>query len=184
MNKLCLRFLFVFCIAATAALAQTQLPWSVVGSGGGIGAQAGQRLLSGTIGQPLIGIVAVTNGSKLSQGFWLPIPDTLVSVSESDGGTQLAADVTNYPNPFSSTTTIRFSTPLEGAIQVNVYDLAGNRVRSIRTELSLAGGQEIVFDGLTDNGAPLGSGTYLYEVTGIGLDGQPFRKIQRLTIVR
>lgn len=177
--------LSAFLIASgTLVSAQTQLPWYVVGSGGDIGAVSGQRLLSGTIGQPVIGLVAVTSGSGLSQGFWLPLRDTTVSVDNGGTNYELSADVSNYPNPFSSTTTIRFTSPIEGMVDVHVYDLMGNRVRTIRAELSLAGAQDILFDGLSDSGAPISSGTYIYEITGTTLDGRPFRRVQRMSIVR
>ncbi len=174
----------LFLVGIAAATAQTQLPWYVVGSGGQIGAVSGQRLLSGTIGQVVIGTVSTTGGSRLSQGFWLPLSDTTVSVNENPADYSLATDVRNYPNPFSAATTIRFDNPVEGTVIVRVFDLTGNLVRTLTAELSLAGGQEILFDGQTDSGAPLGSGTYLYEVRGTGLDGRPLLRVQRMTIVR
>jgi hypothetical protein len=184
MNRRILVGLATLLVTGTVLSAQTRLPWYVVGSGGNVGAVSGQRALSGTIGQAIIGIVATTNGSRLSQGFWLPLNDTLVGVDEGTENYSLANDVQNYPNPFSSITNIRFTNPIEGSVTVNVYDLTGNLVRTLRAELSLAGGQEIVFDGLTENGAPLGSGTYIYEVRGTGLDGRPFLRVQRMTILR
>lgn len=175
---------FILLSAMYTASAQTQRPWYVLGSGGTVGAVSGQRVLSGTVGQTVIGWGSVTSGSKLSQGFWLPLADTALSVDESSNGSSLAADVVNFPNPFSSSTTIRFLSPIEGSVTVRVFDVTGNLVRTLQTELSLTGSQEIMFDGLSDIGAPLGSGTYLYEVSGTGLDGSHFRRIQRLTIIR
>lgn len=184
MNKHVLVTISVLLLACSSALAQTQRPWYVLGSGGNVGAAAGGRVLSGTIGQTVIGIVSKTDGSRLSQGFWLPILDSTTSIDESSDPTSLASDVVNYPNPFSSSTTIKFLSPVEGSVTVRVFSINGELVRSIQTELSLAGTQEIVFDGLTDGGAPLGSGTYLYEVSGTGVNGDVFRRIQRMTIIR
>lgn len=184
MNRHVLVTISVLLIACSGAVAQTQRPWYVLGSGGHIGAISGGRVLSGTIGQTVIGIVSTTDGSRLSQGFWLPLADTTVSVDESSDPTSLASDVVNYPNPFSSSTTIRFLSPIEGTVTVRVFNINGELVRTIQTELSLAGNQEVLFDGLSASGSPLGSGTYLYEVSGTALDGNHFRRIQRMTIIR
>src|SRR5699024_4120746 len=37
----------------------------------------------------------------------------------------------NYPNPFSDGTTIKFATPLEGKVQIMIYDILGRRVKTI-----------------------------------------------------
>lgn len=182
-NRVLLTIFFVL-IVGSSAFAQVTLPWHVTASGGGIGATSGTRVLSGTIGQTIIGVVSITNGNQLSQGFWLPLRDTALSVDEGTSPSSLATDVVNYPNPFSSSTTIKFLTPVEGAVTIRVYDLAGNLVRTLNVELSLTGGQEVLFDGLSDSMTPLGSGNYLYEVSGTGLDGKHYRKIQRMTILR
>jgi hypothetical protein len=169
-------------LLTSAGTAQTNIPWSVIGSGGVVGAQGNNRVLSATIGQVVIGVGIITDGSQISQGFWLPI-DREVSVDE-EGGQTASGSISNYPNPFSSSTTIRFTAPVEGPVTIRVFDLVGNLVRSIEAEMSLAGTQEIVFDGLGDGGAPLGAGTYLYEASGISSTGERFVSVQRMTILR
>lgn len=164
------------------AQAQTDLPWKVIGSGGTIGAQGSNRVLSGTIGQVLIGVGVITDGSSISQGFWLPIQP----ITDIDEGVDAVSDgqIGNYPNPFSSSTTITIKVPIEGQVSVRVFDLVGNLVRTLRAELSLAGSQEIQFDGLNDAGEPLATGTYLYEVAAESSVGEQFRRVQRMTILR
>ena len=139
-------------------------------------------MLSATIGQTLIGISAVTAGSEISQGFWLPI-DTAVSVDESERDL-MTADIGNYPNPFSTTTTIRFNLPVDGEVSVRVFDLVGNLVRTINAEVSMAGEQELLFDGLSNSGAPLATGTYMYEVSATTASGDRIHRVRRMTIVR
>lgn len=162
---------------------QTTIPWSVVGSGGTIGAVGNNRLLSATIGQVAIGIGVITDGSAISQGFWLPINQTTsVDEERADDATGIA---TNFPNPFSTTTTIRLTAPAEGHVTVRIFDLVGNLVRSIDADLSTAGNQDISFDGLSDNGAPLAAGAYLYEVAVTSATtGERMQAIQRMSIVR
>jgi len=173
----------VLLTSSLALTAQDQLPWWVVSSGGNIGAVAQQRVLSGTVGQVIVGVSVLTDGSALSQGFWLPI-NTAVGVDDDQPIAELNSQVSNYPNPFSSATTIRFSAPVEGMVNFRVFDLIGNQVRSMTIDMSLAGAQEFQFDGMGDTGAPLGDGTYLYEMTGVSMDGTKFRAVQRMTILR
>ncbi len=173
---------FVMAVAFASASAQTQLPWSVVGSGGNVGAIAGGRVLSGTLGQVIVGVRSLTDGRGLSQGFWLPLV-TPVGVDE-DNTAALTGDVSNYPNPFQSTTTFKLNIPVEGAVTIRVFDLVGNVVRTIQAEISMAGGSEVYFDGTGDGGSPLGAGTYLYEVSATGIDGKQVHRVQRLTILR
>lgn len=163
-------------------IAQTTLPWSVIGSGGTTVSVGSNRNLSSTIGQVIIGRGVITDGSAISQGFWLPI-DQSVSVDE-ENSSEHTNIVSNYPNPFSVSTTIRFHQPVEGPVQIRVYDLVGNLVRTISAELSTAGSQEVAFDGLGDTGAPLAAGAYLYEVTMTSATGDQIRSVQRLSIVR
>jgi hypothetical protein len=117
------------------------------------------------------------------QGFWVPVDFGLVGVDEEDGGT-LSGDVSNYPNPFAQSTTIRFSVPMDGRVTIRVYNLVGILVRTITSDLSATGSQEIVVQSTDDLGAPLATGTYLYDVDGTTVSGQPFRRTQRLSILR
>lgn len=169
-------------IVTTAGTAQTNIPWSVIGSGGVVGAQGNNRVLSATIGQVLIGPGIITDGSQINQGFWLPI-ERPTNIDEDDY-VATNGSISNYPNPFSTSTTIRFNAPVEGPVTIRVFDLVGNLVRTIEATLSLAGTQEIMFDGLGDTGAPLGAGTYLYEATGVSGTGERFHNVQRMTILR
>jgi hypothetical protein len=66
------------------------------------------------------------------------------------------------PNPFNPITTIRFALPEPSMVRLNVYDIAGRRVRSLIDEARPAGFESVVWDGRDDAGHPVGSGIYLY----------------------
>lgn len=170
--------------SGTLCMAQTQLPWSVVSSGGEIGAPSGASgvVLSGSVGQVVVGQLTTTLGSDAYQGFWLPI-DVGVSVDEELEAIDLI-DVMNYPNPFSQNTTIKVSVEIDGDVTLRVMDLVGNVVRTIETSVGMAGGQTIDFDGRDNNGDPLASGTYFYEVYTTTRDGKTIRKISQMNILR
>jgi hypothetical protein len=185
MARILLLLLVVF--SGTAAMsAQTVLLRSVIGSGGTLGAQSegdASTRLSATIGEVLITSTGRTDGSTNHQGFWVPLDLGLVSVD--DGSSDATAgDVSNYPNPFSTSTTIRFTVPMDGRVTVRVFNLIGDLVRTIVADVSAAGSQEILVAAQDDLGSPLANGIYLYEVEGTTANGQPFRRMQRLNILR
>lgn len=179
-----LGLLLLLCAAGTISSAQTQLPWSVVSSGGEIGAPSGASgvVLSGSVGQVIVGQLTTTLGSDAYQGFWLPI-DLGVSVDDEREQIDLI-DVMNYPNPFAQSTTIKVSVDIDGPVTVRVMDLVGNVVRTIETSVELTGGQTIAFDGRDNRGEPLAGGVYFYEVTATTLDGKTIRKINQMNILR
>jgi hypothetical protein len=70
----------------------------------------------------------------------------------------------NYPNPFNPSTTIKYSLPENSFVNLAVYNLLGEKVRTLVNEVQNAGNYKLNFDasGLT-------SGTYVYRLsTGFG----------------
>jgi len=85
----------------------------------------------------------------------------------------------NYPNPFRSTTKIRFALPEQAAVTLEVYDIMGRRVATIVDREIGAGAHEVVWNGRAEDGSPLASGVYLYRLkAGTNV------ATQRLTLVR
>ncbi len=66
----------------------------------------------------------------------------------------------NYPNPFNPTTRIRFSIPRAGDVQLDVFNIAGQRVATLIDARLNAGDHDISFDAHN-----LASGIYLYRLT-------------------
>ena len=71
----------------------------------------------------------------------------------------------NYPNPFNATTVIRFTTERQGHTEIAVFDLLGQRVRTL-VRRPLAAGPHVVFwDGRDEAGRRAATGLYLYRLT-------------------
>lgn len=70
----------------------------------------------------------------------------------------------NYPNPFSSSTTIAYSLPEAGTVQVRIFDLKGAPVRQLASESQMAGRHELTWDGLDDRGGRVPRGVYFCAV--------------------
>ena len=67
----------------------------------------------------------------------------------------------NYPNPFNPSTTISFVLDEQSYIEIRVFDLRGNVVRTLLTDELLAGSHSVEWDGKDSKMESLPSGTYL-----------------------
>ncbi|MCB5246763.1 MAG: T9SS type A sorting domain-containing protein, partial [Candidatus Cloacimonetes bacterium] len=66
----------------------------------------------------------------------------------------------NYPNPFNPETTIRFSLPESGEADLAVYNLKGQKVKSLVSQALPAGDHSVVWNGRDELGQPVASGIY------------------------
>lgn len=64
------------------------------------------------------------------------------------------------PNPFNPATTIRFNLAAPGRIDLAVYDLGGRLVRNLAAGRVSSGEQRFEWDGRSDSGREVASGTY------------------------
>ena len=68
----------------------------------------------------------------------------------------------NYPNPFNPTTRIDFQVPAAGAVELTIYNMLGQKVRTLVEQPFAPGYYHAEWDGRNDLGAPVSSGIYLY----------------------
>ncbi|MFQ5649747.1 MAG: FlgD immunoglobulin-like domain containing protein [bacterium] len=67
----------------------------------------------------------------------------------------------NYPNPFNPETTINYELPEGGLVRIMVYNLLGQRVRTLFDETQPAGTYAIKWDGKNNDGQIVPSGVYI-----------------------
>ncbi len=65
----------------------------------------------------------------------------------------------NYPNPFNPSTSISYQLPTAGDVELTVYNVLGQKIRTLVKERQQAGQYKISFDG-----SGLASGVYLYKL--------------------
>ena len=68
----------------------------------------------------------------------------------------------NYPNPFNSNTIIFYKVKDAAPVNLEVYDILGNRIRTLVNEYKLAGYYSNYWDGKDNSGHQVPSGIYFY----------------------
>jgi hypothetical protein len=89
------------------------------------------------------------------------------SVDEPTGATRTAVNrlEQNYPNPFNPQTTIAFSLKGRGRVKIDVYNVAGELVKTLVDETRDAGSYtDVRWDGTNGVGSPVASGVYFYKL--------------------
>lgn len=74
----------------------------------------------------------------------------------------------NYPNPFNPYTIIKFNLEKSNFIDLNIFDLAGNRVKNLVKDMLVKGSYEISWDGLDNNSRKVPSSTYILSLQSGG----------------
>ncbi len=69
-----------------------------------------------------------------------------------------------YPNPFNPNTTLSFSLARSGFADLRIYDARGAQVRVLVSEELSTGDHLYKWNGVSDNGARVPSGVYLYKL--------------------
>jgi hypothetical protein len=68
----------------------------------------------------------------------------------------------NYPNPFNLSTHISFTIPRRSRVELSIYNILGQLVKSYAPEVLPAGTFTVEWDGNADDGRTLASGIYFY----------------------
>jgi len=76
----------------------------------------------------------------------------------------------NFPNPFNPSTEIRFDLPEASHVELAVYNLMGQKIRSLSSEMMTPGYHAIVWDGTNDFGSQVATGMYFYSIQTNGFN--------------
>jgi len=70
----------------------------------------------------------------------------------------------NHPNPFNPTTTIKYNLKETLNIQIDFFNIKGQKIITLVNQNQFAGYHSIVWDGNDSSGNPVSSGLYLYKM--------------------
>jgi Tol biopolymer transport system component len=85
----------------------------------------------------------------------------------------------NWPNPFNPETTIRFELAQAGAVQLEVFDALGQKVKTLVSASMPAGVHQVLWHGLNDSDRQVSSGVYFYRLQTGG-----YSKMQRMLLLK
>ncbi len=131
----------------------------------GVGAWLGNGILNGTLRMESLQFTRGEAGTAFGTLWFddLRIAERIIATdlaeeqpSELPFGLELDQ---NYPNPFNPSTTISFSLPESGLVELSIYSVTGQKVADIANSVMSAGKQQVVFDA-----SRLASGTYIYRL--------------------
>lgn len=80
---------------------------------------------------------------------------------EIPNGIQLYA---NYPNPFNSTTTIRYDLPATMNVELSIFNVLGERVATLANGYQSSGTHSVQWGGRSATGAELATGIYICQI--------------------
>ncbi|NQT27004.1 cellulase family glycosylhydrolase [candidate division KSB1 bacterium] len=70
----------------------------------------------------------------------------------------------NYPNPFNPTTQIQYDIAEPSHVQVTVYNIHGQKVKTLLNQFQRSGEYAITWDGTNAFNQEVGSGVYIFEI--------------------
>jgi hypothetical protein len=70
----------------------------------------------------------------------------------------------NAPNPFTGSTTISYQLTANSQVNLSIYNITGQLVKTLTNELKGAGSHSITWDGRDNNGTKVSGGVYVYKL--------------------
>lgn len=70
----------------------------------------------------------------------------------------------NFPNPFNPSTTIHYYMPTAQNVDLAIYNVTGQRIKTLVNEKQSAGNHQVQWNGRNDNGELAASGVYIYRL--------------------
>jgi hypothetical protein len=90
----------------------------------------------------------------------------------------------NFPNPFNPVTRIPFNLPVESKVSLKIFNVLGEEIHELVNTSLVPGFHEIVWDGKNTNNRLVGSGTYIYQIFALSLDGkQRYTQSKKMLLV-
>ena len=114
-----------------------------------------------------IGLIAADDGNPVLSDtiyFTLIVRDSIVvEIENLDKQIPTSFHISqNYPNPFNPTTTIKYQIPKTVDVRIEVFNILGQKVRTLVNARLAPGYYEITWNGTDDTGRVISSGIYIY----------------------
>ncbi|SYZ72488.1 exported hypothetical protein [Candidatus Zixiibacteriota bacterium] len=93
-------------------------------------------------------------------------PDDISDVNEASAPIPTSFTLgDNYPNPFNPVTTIEYTLARRADVNLEIFNILGERICTLVAETKPAGSYRITWDGTTDTGGSVATGIYFYRLS-------------------
>jgi predicted outer membrane repeat protein len=124
---------------------------------------------------PAMGTILNDMGTYGGHGYYGPP----VSVDEELITEKPVIKLNNYPNPFNPETKIVFNLPEEGNIKLEIFNIKGQKVKTLLDCYMSPGRSEMIWNGKDSNDKQVSSGIYFYKLkTG------DFQKVKKMLLLK
>ena len=86
----------------------------------------------------------------------------------------------NFPNPFNPATTIQYALPQAADVELTVYNVLGQPVRTLVAEHQSAGRYAVEWDATNESGHSLSAGMYFYRLQA----GGEFHEVKKMLLLK
>lgn len=105
---------------------------------------------------------------------------TVVVVSDKSESLPKAFSLSqNYPNPFNPETVIKYTLPEDCHVELTIYNILGQKVKTLVDEYQGPGFRMMHWDGRNDKGNELASGIYFCKITA-----GKYVDVKKMTLLR
>ena len=153
--------IFFLVIIGARSSAQIQMARQILGNGAVQSANANHRI-TGSIGQPMIGVQKNSMNNAFI-GFWYNKENLAVSVERIANASPSAFHLEqNHPNPFTTSTEIRFVLPSRASVRMEIFNLLGERIALLLDQEMMDGEYRLQWKAGTES-----SGMFLYRLSAV-----------------
>jgi hypothetical protein len=91
----------------------------------------------------------------------------------------------NFPNPFNPSTNIKYSLPVDADVELRIFNILGQEVKTLVDQISKAGFYNVEWDGKDNLNQRVASGIYIYSFYAKSLDGQQnFNRVMKMILIK
>ncbi|MBD3225953.1 MAG: T9SS type A sorting domain-containing protein [Caldithrix sp.] len=85
----------------------------------------------------------------------------------------------NYPNPFNPETKIRYTLPVRSQVNIAIYNVLGQKVRTLVDDRATAGTHVTTWNGRDDLGNKVATGVYFYKI-----EANDFTSVKKMVLMK
>jgi len=85
----------------------------------------------------------------------------------------------NYPNPFNPNTTIKYQLAERVKVRLEIYNILGQKIKTLVQTVQNTGLHQVVWDGKNDNGKQVSSSVFIYRIKA-----DSFNKTRKMILIR